>query len=505
MKTHSKKDPMSSQPAAAPIETDADLLERHAAERPDDRALGCAGEWLTFGEWAERVRTVAAELTAAGEAGKSVGLLFEREDAIPFLVAYLGSQAAGCTPVPINARLTDSERDAQLEGAGVRVLLSTGGIDRLNESEGRELLDGEGRPLAVVLYTSGTTQAPKGVMVSHAMLREAAISCTRFVYPGRRDREDLTGRHRDIDSEDTIVTTFPVYSSMSIEGVVNVALWSGAAQYYMPKFDGSTFAADLEEADGTIFVAPPAMMALWRQGDEDPRPVARAYVMAGAPMSTDLAAWTVDVLDDRSELVSWYGLTEGGGTFVALGRELADHVGAIGKTLPDEVFRIVDDSGEDSNAGELIFSLRDGETMEGYLNRPDLTEAVIGEDGWFRTGDLVEIEDDIVCLRGRRQEWINRGGYKIYPAEIEDLATTVGGVLDAVAVGVHHEVLGEDIGLCVEVASSHDHDEVEAEIRRRVAEDLADYKRPRKIVVTDCLPRNSNGKVVRAETREWFR
>lgn len=482
-----------------------ELLRRHAREREEVRALGCDGRWLTFGEWLAQSERLAGALHDQGESGHTVALRFTPAEAIEFAVAYVACHMAGCTAVPLSSRLADGERAAQLRESGIRSVLSADGLSRVAEEAGPRLEDRTGQPLAAVLFTSGTTQAPKGVMVSHRALQRAATACAEFIYAGRRTAEWEREIERPVDERDTIVTTFPVYSSMSLQGVVNVGLLTGAAQHYVSAFDGAGFSGLMREVGGTILVAPPSIVALWRQAEPDATAQARCHVLAGAPMSTDLAAWAVAMAGDQSHLVSWYGLTEGGGTVVALDRELVDHVGAIGRPIPGEIYRIVGPDGEDVASGELVFALRHGETMEGYLNRPDLTAATMGADGWFRTGDVVELEDGVICLRGRRQEWINRGANKIYPSEIEDLASSVAGVVDAVAIGIPHTVLGEDIALCVQVGAERPEEEIVAEIRALLAVEVADYKRPRTIRCVDSLPRNANGKVVRAQLREWFR
>lgn len=482
-----------------------DHLRRHAQERGAARAIGCDGRWLTFAQWLERSERLAERLAALGEAGQPVGLRFAPAEAVEFAVAWVACHLAGCTAVPLSSRLPDGERAAQLREAGVRLVLSVAGEEQVAAAGGPALRDGVGRPLAAVLFTSGTTQAPKGVLVNHRALERSARACAELIYTGRREHGWEEAAERPLDADDTIVTTFPVYSSMSLQGVVNVGLHSGAAQHFLPAFDGATFSARMRELEATVLVAPPAVMALWRQAEPDAVAQARCHVLAGAPMSTDLAAWAVAMCGENSHLVSWYGLTEGGGTMVALDRELADHVGAIGRPIPGEVCRVLDGDGAEAQAGELVFALRPGETMEGYLNRPDLTAATMGADGWFRTGDLVAVEDGVICLRGRRQEWINRGANKIYPAEIEDVAARVDGVVEAVALGIPHEVLGEDVALCVQVDPGSDADEIVAAIRALLAEEVADYKRPRRIRCTDALPRNANGKVVRAQLREQLR
>jgi long-chain acyl-CoA synthetase len=489
--------------AGIPHARSYELLREIAERSGARRAAGCDGHWMTFAEWWEESEALARRLEASGETGRPVGLLFQPGQALAFLKAYVGCHMARCPTVPLNSRLTRVEHDYQLREAGVRRILTADGDALLPlVGESKPLHDRSGNPLADIIFTSGTTGAPKGVMVGHRLLAHFADVTTRYVYTGRRTGPPASVLERDVDEEDTIFTSFPVYSTMSLTGVINIALLTASTQYFLSRFDGGTFSREMVESGATISVCAPSILALWRQAEPTAEAMARSYVTAGAPVATDLASWVLDALGDRGHLISWYGLTEGGGDLVALDEELARESGAIGIPVPGSECRIVDEAGRDADKGELIFRMREEAVMEGYLNLPDLTKTVMqGE--WFYTGDVVEIRDGIYCLLGRHQEWINRGGYKIAPTEIENLVLKADGVIDAAAVPIPHDVLGEDVALCIEIGTGASSEVVVDDVRA-LLESIADFKRPRRIICVDFLPRNVSGKVVRSEVKRLF-
>jgi long-chain acyl-CoA synthetase len=141
--------------------------------------------------------------------------------------------------------------------------------------------------------------------------------------------------------------------------------------------------------------------------------------------------------------------------------------------------------------------------MTGYLNRPEATAQTL-DGGWLRTGDVVAVEDGVICLRGRRSEWIVRGGYHIYPSEVEGPALATSGVVGAAAVGIPHPVLGEDVVLCVETRPGANRAQIEMSVRAKLSNEIADFKAPRRIEFVDALPRNALGKVNRSELSRFL-
>lgn len=476
-----------------------ELLEKHASETPQRQGLGCDGRWITYAEWWEQSRALAGSLSDGGQG--PVGLLFFPADGIEFLVAYVACHLAGCPTVALNPKLTVPEREYQLDDAGVTRVLSPSGLRARATAAPRTepMIDSYGDVMADIVYSSGTTGAPKGVLWNHLGLYRSGGLIARYTYGGTRDQAD---RDWELGSRDILVCALPVYSNSSACGAINAALVVGTPLHYLSMFEASTFTSTMRKLGGTMFLGVPAFYALWRDAEPNARPVARTYATLGAPVSTSLAAWANDRFGDDARFVNCYGLAESNaGIMLAIDDELVEHQGAIGSPVPSVDARIIDHQGRPSTAGELL--LRTEGMMEGYLNKPEATAAAL-VDGWLHTGDIVVQEGFVICLKGRSQETINRGGYKILPREVEDLVTSVSGVLDAIAIGIPHPVLGEDIGLCVQIASGVEEGDVEREVRERLGSTLASFKVPRQIVLVREFPRNALGKVVRRNLKEWF-
>lgn len=465
-----------------------------ASVAPSRRAVGCGDSWLTYDQWNRRSREVADWLREHGLTGHAVGLKFKPTEALDFVAAYVGVHAAGCTAIPLNTRLTDRDHRDQLTEAGAACLLTAAGAELLArpDSPNAGLIDITGGQLADIVFTSGTTSAAKGTLISHASLWGSAVSTAEYVYGGLPQAGQLV--------DGTLLTTFPVYSSMSTESVINVGLYAGVAQYFLADVDASTFTDRLEELDARIVLVPPAVLALWR--NTTPCAPARPthYVTAGAPVPTDLAAWLLDLVKPAATLVNFWGMTEGG-IMIAVDEEISQHAGAIGRPLGDCKIQILAEDGTSADRGELWVSDPDVDPRQGYLNRPEASAHTF-HPGWIRTGDIVHIEDGVVCLEGRVQEWINRGGYKFLPVEVEDVVSSVDGVLDSAALAIDHDVLGEDVTLCVLVAADASRDVVEARIRSVLEDNLADFKRPRTMHFFSSFPRNANGKTDRRALHE---
>ena len=228
----------------------------------------------------------------------------------------------------------------------------------------------------------------------------------------------------------------------------------------------------------------------------------RQLSYGGAPMPLLLATRLMETFPE-SGLRNIYGLTESGPCGTTMGPDEAfEHLGTVGRPQVGVGIRVLDADGYDvpnGEAGEI--AILSEARMTGYLDNEDATKAALDADGWLRSGDVGKLDEDgFLHLLDRKNDVINRGGYNIYPAEVEAALVAHPAVRDAAVVGMPHAVLGEDVrGFIVFAEGRHATTE---ELRTFCRELIADYKIPRRIEVLDDLPRNAMGKVRRIDLRQ---
>ncbi len=340
--------------------------------------------------------------------------------------------------------------------------------------------------LALLIFTSGTTGAPKGVMLDHANLDAMAEMGRQALRVGPTDR---------------CLLILPLFHVNGIVVSVLIPLLAGASVVIAERFDPHTFFATVEQQQPTFFSAVPTIYTMLAALPDDVRPdtsSVRFGICGAAPASAQLLG--------RFEarygfpLIEGYGLSEGTCASTINPVDGERRAGTVGIAFPGQQIRIVDEAGTDVAIGvdgEVIIA--GPNVMRGYLGRPDETARVI-RDGWLHTGDIGHLDSDgYLTLVGRSKDMIIRGGENIYPKEIEDVLTSDPTVLEAAVVGVPDEKWGETVAAYVQPSPGR---VINPEVLHALcARKLAGYKRPTSITVMDAIPKNAVGKTDKAPLR----
>ncbi len=492
-----------------------DELRSVARRYPDRLALDVDGDGsLTFAEWDRRSDAVARGLVELGvQPGDRVALLLSNHDALIFAVAYFAAQKAGAVAAPINVRNARREIEHILTNARPSVLVAAGEALR----RARELVSGLDHPprvvgpgepgardwaaleaaddapfqvpvapsdLADILYTSGTTGLPKGVASNHENVLAVPV------VPSDRD--------------DILLHSAPLTTGLGTYGALIGGLRLGMTNLCLPVFDPRRFAELIGlRRPGFLLVVPAHVLLLRESGALDGIDTSSVWMVlfSTAPMPPEAFEWLADTFP-RAMLINGYGLTEGGSSACVLpAGEAVNRPGSVGKPVEGAAIRVVDEHGDEvptGEIGELLIKIAGGKRF--YFGEPEAT-AQTWRDGWLHTGDLGRVDTEgFVYVVDRKKDMIIRGGYNIYSIEIENALYEHPAIMEAAVLGVPHPVLGQDVIAVVRLAdnASLEHES----LGDFLAERLADYKRPRRLVTTDRpLPRTALDKVDKKRLR----
>ena len=350
---------------------------------------------------------------------------------------------------------------------------------------------------ALMLYTSGTTGRPKGVLHSHRTIA-AQITCLVEAWGWV--------------PEDRIVHFLPLHHLHGLVNQLLCPLWIGARCDMLGRFDAQTVFDRLAQGGHTVFMAVPTvytrLIDAWDAADESTRSRWSTGIRSLRVMLSGSAALPVPVLERWREisghvLLERYGMTEIG---IALSNPLHGErrPGFVGSPVPGMEVRVVSDGavvGGDGAAGEL--EVRGANTFVGYWGRPEETAASFTTDGWFRTGDRVSIDRGAFRIEGRLStDIIKSGGYKFSALEIESVLSGHPSIAECSVVGVPDDVWGERIGAAVVLRNGATLDL--EQLRAWARNELAPYKLPTLLHLADALPRNVMGKVLKPQARDLF-
>ena len=476
------------------------LLVDSATRHADRLAVRLDADVLTYGQLDDLSARLAGALTRSGlQAGDRVGLMLPNSLAWP--VAYYGVLRAGGTVVPINPLLKSRELTHYLVDSGASVLITAGDqqpdvdVAVLELDRFRELLANQ-EPLievvarapddtAVILYTSGTTGRPKGAELTHDNLtRNATVTATTLIGLG---------------PEDVVLGCLPLFHSFGQTCALNASVRSGASLTLLPRFDAGR-ALDLMARDAvTVFAGVPTMYSalLHHPGaaDADVRSL-RLCVSGGAALPVEVLSGFEATFG--TVILEGYGLSETSPVACFNHPDRPRQPGSIGTPIEGVEMRLVDEAGDVAPAGEVgEIAIRGHNVMKGYWGQPEATAAVMA-DGWFRTGDLGRRDEDgNYYVVDRKKDLIIRGGFNVYPREVEEVLYEHPAVAAVAVVGDGDDRLGEEVGAAVVRKAGTD--VTEDELRAFVKAGLAAYKYPRHIWFVDALPTTATGKIMRRE------
>jgi len=514
-----------------------DILGERAHLSPEKTALVCVatGQRFTYRElngraiqcaklWRERCRLAK---------GDRVGILARNR--IEFLDAFFAAGKSGIILVPLNVRLTAKELAVIVKSSGMKALIYDGDLaDRVEQLKSDSETSGQiehwialDRGLAAsdldyskllgrfgtdwpqahcdpediycLLFTSGTTGKPKGVMIPHRMVAWNGYNTA------------INWQLRDSDVSPLFT---PLYHAGGLAAFLVPIFTAGGTIVLHREFDVHEIWETIEREKCTTVMGVPTIHKMLFEAPECAQADVthiRWFVSGGAPLPLEL----IEAYRRRGILLKQgYGLTEVGvNCFSMSDEEALRKAGSIGKPMMFTEARVLDASGhaivpgansageKDGAQGELC--LRGPHVCKGYWQDPDATAAVLDADGWFHTGDIVRRDEEgFFYVVGRSKDMFISGGVNVYPAEIEAELLRHPAIAEAAVIGVAHATWGE-VGVAFVVRKAGGDASPEA-ITSFLAPKLAKYKLPREFIYVESLPRTAYGKVVKAELRENY-
>jgi fatty-acyl-CoA synthase len=490
----------------------ADILGERALLTPEREAVVLAdgSRRLTYGELDRLAARTASALESVGVTrGARFGLL--SANSIEFLQVLFSAAKSGAIVVPLSTRATAHELEGILADSGARVLIYGPGFESaaaaLQSSGVVEKLvalpraAGSGVPLAdllaatahsaisppspddlfALLYTSGTTGKPKGVMIPHRMVAWNAWN---------------TAVNWSLREEDRSPIFTPLYHAGGLGAFLTPVFAAGGTIVLHDRFDPAEVWRVIERERCTVVLGVPT---IWKMLLEAPEFAAvdlssiRWLISGGAP----LPAWIIEKYQERGVVFKQgFGMTEVGvNCFSMTVEDSYRKPGSIGRPMMYTRARIVGEDGSECGPDEVgELQLRGPHVSVGYWNAPEATRESYLEDGWFRTGDSARRDaDGFYSIAGRKKEMFISGGVNVYPAEIEAELLQNPQVADAAVIGVEDEKWGESgVAFVVLVPGSPADQE---SLTRWLAERLSAVKHPRRWIFVEALPRSPYGKV----------
>jgi long-chain acyl-CoA synthetase len=485
------------------------IVVEAAQRHPDRPALKLDDAVLTYRQLDDATARVAGLLREKGLApGDRVGIMLPN---VPyFAVAYYGVLRAGGVVVPMNVLLKGREVTFYLKDPEAKLMFAwhgfeeaarqgadEAGVELVTVRPGEfeqllgaaapvtELAERDGSDTAVILYTSGTTGTPKGAELTHDNLyANCDISVTTLF--GAAEGDVLLG-------------ALPLFHSFGQTCGLNASVRVGACLSMIPRFEPGKALEIIQRDKVTIFEGVPTMYhAMLNHEGRDSVDVSclRLCVSGGAALPVEVMKGFEEAFDTK--ILEGYGLSETSPVACFNHPDKERKPGSIGTPIEGVEMRVVDEDGNDVPQGEVgEIAIRGHNVMKGYYNRDDATAEVM-RDGWFHTGDMARIDEDgYFFIVDRKKDMIIRGGYNVYPREIEEVLYEHPAVSEAAVVAVPDESMGEEVGAAIVLKPDRqaDADELRAFVKERVAA----YKYPRRIWFLDELPKTATGKILKRE------
>ncbi len=445
-------------------------------------------------------------------AGDRVGLLLPN---IPeFVIAYYGILMAGGVVVPINTMFRQNEIKYILKDCECKLVIFSedleeqmfGIVDQnedqltpvvfgtsehhdfinwdsfLNQNdEDVKIYDSDPDQDGVILYTSGTTGYPRGAVLSHSNLSSNALACVQA---------------GSVTSQDVLLGILPFYHSFGQTVVMNTCIVCGALNLMLSKFEPNLVIETIQNHKVTILAAVPTMVKILVDSQKQPvdLPSIRLCLSGGAKL--DLSIYH-DFKDKFNHYIyEGYGLTETSPVVSFNPMDYRSKVGSVGLPLNGIHVKIVDENGCEimpGNEGEIV--VKGPNVMKGYLNKPEATKEII-KDGFFYTGDIGKIDGDgYIYILDRKGDLIIKGGFNVYPKEVEEIISYYPKVREVAVIGVPDPVQGEEVKAYISLKSSKRVSK--KEIIEYCQEHMAIYKCPKYITFLHSLPKSSSGRILK--------
>jgi long-chain acyl-CoA synthetase len=482
--------------------TSAQRFPGRTALRMDDQALTYAGLDDSTARLAHMMTSMAIG------PGDRIGLMVPN---VPeFGLVFYAALRCGAVVVPMNPLLKEREIAYYLGDSGARFLFAWHQIADVAATGAKEagaelvavggpafaesyssqppvseVVPREPQDTAVILYTSGTTGRPKGAELTHA---------------GLNRNQEITARNLlQLTPDDVIMGCLPLFHVFGLTCGLNAAIATGAALTLIPRFNPDKALAVIERDRVTVFEGVPTMYSAMLHTDPATRPDVsslRVCISGGAAMPVEVMRQFEDAFD--AIVLEGYGLSETSPVASFNHPHAPRKPGSIGTPVEGVAIRLVGQDRQEVASGEVgEIEIRGHNVMKGYWGKPEETAAAI-RDGWLATGDMARADEDgYFYIVDRKKDLIIRGGYNVYPREVEEVLYEHPAVAEAAVVGIPHASLGEEIGAAVVLKPGADVSP--ADLSAYVKSRLAAYKYPRRVWLLDSLPKGPTGKILRRE------
>ena len=478
---------------------------RHG-DRPAYKLDDTVVPWAAVDEASARVAGLLRERGL--KAGDRVGVMLPNVPYFPIM--YYGILRAGGVVVPMNVLLKGREVGFYLEDPGAKLLFCwegfleaasegaeaagaevvtvapgefermLGGVDPV-----RELADCAGDDTAVILYTSGTTGKPKGAELTHDNLR--------------RNAEVSVQTLLEMSERDVLLGALPLFHTFGQTVCMNCSTLVGACLTMIPRFEPGKALEIIERDQVSVFAGVPTMYtAMLNHPERETVDVSclRLCVSGGAAMPEQIMRSFEE--EFGCKILEGYGLSETSPVASFNHPYKERKPGSIGTPISGVEMKCVDEDDEElaqGDVGEIV--IRGHNVMKGYWNRDDATEEAM-RGGWFHSGDMARVDEDgYFFIVDRKKDLIIRGGYNVYPREIEEVLYEHPAVLEVAVVAMPHDELGEEVGAAVALKPGEQ--ATAEELQSYAKQHVAAYKYPRRIWFVDELPKGPTGKILKRE------
>ncbi len=485
----------------------------HALSHPDNICTVEEQRSMTYGELAAAVEEAKRFLQAHQVRGGDRVLLVA-ENSLVLLTFMMATSELDAWAVPVNSRLTDYEIQNIFDDCKPRLVIYTTEVSQTAEQHAKamshtlqtqlssgtfihsptleaapEVVQASGKEqVFALIYTSGTTGKPKGVMLTHSNVLFASA---------------LSGRIRHLDEHSYVFAALPMSHSFGLTSCCLATLLYGGALYFEPKFSAQKCLKTLVDQKVTIFMGVPPMYSslideIKRQGINTHELNLTYLFIGGASLDMETKRYIEGVFG--MVLHNGYGLTETSPTVSALRYNTQLNNLSCGRPIPGIEIKLLAENGQEVQTGDVgELWTRGPHVMKGYYNKPEMTAAVLMDDGWLNTQDLARLDEDgNLYIVGRTKELIIRSGFNVYPAEVEAAINEHDSVIQSAVVGVtedHNEVVIAFVQMSEGQSLSQD------ELRVFCKERLSPYKVPARFIFLDHFPASGSGKILKNQLK----